>query len=156
LEITEEYQDDKTQEGLGDLNESHLSEILTSQEVKKFKEIGYELLEQLGKAKDAGDQELIDDAKMNIVKYRSYISNEYGIKTTVSDDETKIYFRIFHRSSKENEKIRQRIKNQIKNAIKDFHDSLPMLRMHLDRSIKTKSYKTVYLPETHISWHITI
>jgi hypothetical protein len=156
VELTEEYRGDKAQEDIGDLNESNLSEVLTSQEVKKFKEIGYELLEQLKKAKDAGDQEQIDDAKKNLVKYRSYISSEYGIKTKISDDETKIHFKILHRSGKENEKIRQRIKNQIKNAIKDFHDSLPMLRMHLDRSIKTKSYKTVYLPETHTNWHISM
>ncbi|UCE07088.1 MAG: hypothetical protein JSW07_03360 [bacterium] len=152
-EIAEEYPGNHKQE---DLNDSDLSEILSSDEVEKFKEVGYDLLDKLKKAKDSANKRLINEIQNEIDKYRSHLLNEYGIKSIFTKDGGDIYYKRLHRSSKENEKIRQVIKNQIRNAIKDFRDSMPKLRMHLNRSLKPQLYKTVYLPETHTSWHISM
>jgi hypothetical protein len=134
-----------------DLTESDLGKDLTSDEFKRFKNIGYDLLEDLNRAKQTGGPIREKLAEENFKTYQSHILNEYGIKSYISKDGSKISFGIYHRSSKEIEKLRQLIKNQINNAIKDFIKSMPMLGQHLQRSLSTKLYKTRYTPEG-IQW----
>jgi hypothetical protein len=150
--ITEEHHIDIEQDGL---NDSVLADTLTPQDIKKFKEVGYDLLEKLNEGKKSGNQELIDAAQKEIDKYRSYLLNEYGIKAIISMVMHKINYKSLYRPGKENEKIRQLVKNQTNNAIKDFQDHMPMLGKHLKQSLKTKVYTTTYSPQTHINWHVS-
>ena len=138
-----------------DLNESDLGKELTSEDFKKFKDIGYDLLEELNVAKQADDPIKEKEAKENFKKYQAYILNDYGIKSQVSKNGLKIYFGIYYRSSRESEKLRQLIKNQINNAIKDFKKGMPTLTKHLQSCLKTKLNKTVYAPE-RIHWQVSL
>lgn len=152
-DISELYQDRDEKE---DLNDSSLADELSDEEIDKFKELGYNLLEDLNKANDSGDQKRIADANEKISKYRSFLFNEHGIKTTISNDGHDIYFKKYYRSNKEQEKIRQLIKNQTRNAIKDFNDRMPTFRMHLESSINPKLVKSMYIPEKYYSWHVSM
>jgi hypothetical protein len=147
------HQDKATEE---DLSETDFGNELTYEEISSLKEIGYNLLrDQIREKNDHNSKnlrKLEDDFKI----YQSYLLNEYGIKSNVSKDRSKIYFRTYHRSSKENEKLRQLIKNQINNAVKDFKNRMPMFGSHLQNSLKTKLYKTLYTPEYSIQWQISL
>jgi len=138
-----------------DLNESDLGKELTSEDFKRFKDIGYDLLEELNVAKQADDPIREKEAEENFKKYQAYILNDYGIKSQVSKNGLKIYFGIYYRSSRESEKLRQLIKNQINNAIKDFKKGMPTLTKHLQSCLKTKLNKTVYAPE-RIHWQVSL
>jgi hypothetical protein len=138
-----------------DLNESDLGKELTSEDFKKFQDIGYNLLEELNVAKQVEDPIKQKEAEEGFKTYQSHILNEYGIKSQISDDGLKIYFGIYYRPSKEGEKLRQLIKNQTNNAIKDFKEGMPKLAKHLKLCIKTKLKKTVYMPE-QIHWLVSL
>ena len=138
-----------------DLTNSDLSDKLSVEDVKKFRELGYDLLEQLGDARDAGNQDGIKKAEDNIQAYRSHLSNEYGIVAFVSKDEKRFSFKVRYRPSKEIEKLRQLAKNQISKAIKDF-DTMPKFKSHLQHSLKMKSNKTIYNPELPTVWYVSM
>jgi hypothetical protein len=136
-----------------DLTESDLAKDLTPDEFKRFKDIGYGLLEDLNEAKEAGDPIKVKEAEKILNTYQSYILNDYGIKCHISKDGLKISFGTYYRSSMESEKLRQLIKNQINNAIKDFKKSMPTLGIHLKNCLSTKLNKTLYTPEG-IQWQV--
>ena len=138
-----------------DLNESDLGKELSPEDFKKFKDIGYGLLEELNIAKQAEDSIKQNKAEEVFKTYQSHILNEYGIKSQISDNGLKIHFGTYYRPSKESEKLRQLIKNQINNAIKDFNESMPTLSKHLQSCLKTKLNKTVYTPEK-INWQVSL
>jgi len=139
-----------------DLNVSDLGTDLTPEEYRRFKDIGYELLEELNEAKQSDDPVKEKEAEEDFKKYQSHILNEYGIKSQISKDGLKIYFGTYYRSSKDSEKLRQSIKNQINNAIKDFKESMPTLSIHLRNSLKIKLDRTLYSPEHRAHWQIAI
>jgi hypothetical protein len=152
-EITEDHHAGNELDGL---NDSDLADNLSPMDIKKFKEVGYKLLEKLDKRKKSGNLELINATQKEIDKYQSYLLNEYGIKTKISMVMHKINYKTLYRPGKENEKIRQLVKNNTNNAIKDFQDHMPMLGKHLKNSLKTKVYTTIYSPQTHINWHVSM
>jgi len=151
-EITEEHYAGDEQDGL---NDSVLADNLSPEEIERFREIGYDLLEKFNEGEKSGNQNLIDDAQKQIDEYRSYLLNEHGIKATISVVGHKIHFKSLHRPGGENEKIRQLVKNNTNNAIKDFQGHMPMLGKHLKNSLKTKVYSTTYSPQSHIGWHVS-
>jgi hypothetical protein len=138
-----------------DLNESDLSDKLAVEDIRKFRTLGYKLLEQLRDARDGGNRDSIKKAEENIDTYRSHVFNEYGIKAVISKDEETISFRVFHRASTEIEKLRQLVKNQINKAIKDF-DTMPKFKFHLKHSLKMKSNRTFYSFELPTIWYVSI
>jgi hypothetical protein len=138
-----------------DLSNSDLSDTLSVEDIRKFREMGYDLLEQLEDARDTLNPDRVKKAQDNIDAYRSHLSNEYGIIALVSTDEKKISFKIRYRPSKEIEKLRQLVKNQINKAIKDF-DTMPRLKSHLEHSVKMRSNKTFYAPELPTAWYVSM
>ena len=142
-------------EVMRELNESDLSDKLSADDLRRIKELGYDLLEKLKEGREAGNEEFIQKALDNIDKYRSHLSNEYGIKAAISKDEKRISFHQYYRPSKEIEKLRQVVKNQISNAIKDF-DRMPAFRSHLQHSLKVKSDRTIYSPEQPTVWYVSM
>jgi len=138
-----------------DLSNSDLSDQLAVEDIRKFREMGYDLLEQLGEARKGGNQDRIKTAQDSIERYRSYLSNEFGIIAVVSKDEKKVSLKIRYRQSKEIEKLRQLVKNQINKAIKDF-DTMPRLKSHLEHSVKMRSNKTFYAPELPTVWYVSM
>jgi hypothetical protein len=151
-EITEEHHADNEQDGL---NDSVLADKLSPEEIQRFKEIGYDLLEKFNEGEKSGNQNLMNDTQKQIDEYRSYLLNEHGIKATIIIAGHKIHFKSLHRPGGENEKIRQLVKNNTNNAINDFYGHMPMLQKHLRKSLKTKVYTTTYSPQSHISWHVS-
>jgi hypothetical protein len=151
-EITEESPAVNEQDGL---NDSHLADNLSPEEIERFKEIGYDLLEKFNEGEKSGNQNLINDTQKQIDEYRSYLLNEYGIKATISTVMHKINYKRLYRPGKENEKIRQLVKNNTNNAINGFQGHMPKLGKHLKNSLKTKVYTTTYSPQTHINWHVS-
>jgi hypothetical protein len=140
----------------GDLSRSDLAETFSSEDVGRFRESWHEILEELREARESGDQKLVNETQDKIDRYRSILLNDYGIQTMISKDETRVFFKTLHRASAENEKVRQIVKNQINNAIKDFKEHMPMFGRHLRHSLKTKLYNTLYSPENHILWHVSV
>jgi len=145
-------------EDLKELNESNLNYELTKEEISRFEDIGYSLLEDYENAKKSGDLKAIARAEDKINKFRQQLFSDYGIKTVLSNNKRDLALKVkaLHRLNENDEKKRQIVKNQVGNAKEDFHERMPMFWMHLDRSVKMKSYKTFYTPETHISWHVSI
>jgi len=138
-----------------ELHKSELDDPIDPSSFQSIKDIGFKLFQELTKAKKSKKTDEVKEKQKLFDKYRSYLFNEYGIKCNISSDESEIYFKRYHRPSGEIEKLRQLIKNQIRNAINDIKDCMPSFGRHLVNSLKTKSYKTLYLPEDRIRWHVS-
>ncbi len=134
-------------------DEAKNAEILTKEEIDSLKQVGYNLLSKLKKAKQWDNYNLINELDEELDKYKAYLQKNYGIIPKFGDGNIK--FKIRKRPKPEYEKIRQLIKNQINNAIDDFRDRMPSLFQHLKNCIRLKSFDTTYLPEAKIYWHVS-
>ena len=128
----------------------------TQDESETWQNTGYQLLEKIEDAQEKGDLEALETAEENFKKYKTFISNKYGIMCRISKNGKKLFFKTFPRLDENGEKIRQRIKNQTKNAIKDISERMPLFSRHLKNSLKTKLLKTIYHPESPLDWHVSI
>lgn len=151
-ELPAESEVEPDEEGL---SHTYLSEEIPKEEIGRIGEIGHQLLNQLREARKSQDQGRIHKVQEIIARYRSHLLREYGIRTRVSEDEKRIKFKSLHRSGKEIEKVRQIVKNQISNAIRDLGKHMPLFAAHLESSLRTTDYKTVYSPQQPILWTIS-
>jgi hypothetical protein len=138
------------------LNLSTLTDNLTPEDFDKIKDIGYDLLEKLNKAKESNNLGRIAKSQNDFDKYLSYLLNEHSIKAGVLPNGCDLYFKRLYRSSAELEKIRQLIKNNINNAKKDLQEHMPTLKTHLDVCLNIKSRSTSYIPGFDTKWMVSI
>jgi len=136
-----------------DTNISDMDSDLTREDLDRFMDMGNKLLERLSYAEEKGDEGILKKNQEEYEKYRTHLFNEYGIKTSVTEEGIRL--NKLYRSTEQVEKDRQLVKNQIRNAIKEIENELPGLAKHLSNSIKRKQKHAIYDPEHQIHWHIS-
>jgi len=128
-------------------------ETLSDEDKKAIEDQAYKIQDRHRKAEERGDQVQINKAESDLEAFRSYMFNEYGLKTFVSSKG--ITFKKLSRPGLEAEKARQNVKNQIDNAFNDIDKQLPALSTYLRNHIH-KGLSCTYKPDIDnaIEWYI--
>jgi len=133
-EAAEEFK--RTDEQLAEqgMSLSDFSETLSHDDEENHKKNIRGILNRIESASDLGNDSDRLIAEDDLVKYRRYLLDEFGIKLIVFNDE--IRFEKMKRSGSDNDKIRKNVGAQIRGGLKKISSHLPELSEYLKSHLK--------------------